>query len=128
MRQERGATTLRRQRAQRRGHFAEWLCLWHLRLRGWRILARGWRCPSGEIDILARRGRVLAVIEVKSRSELDSAASALTPRQRRRIARATETFLLSRPDLAPLDLRFDLMLVAQHRLPRHWQGAWRADG
>jgi len=45
---------------------AEWLCLWHLRLRGWHILARGWRCPAGEIDIVARRGKVLAIIEVKS--------------------------------------------------------------
>jgi putative endonuclease len=98
-----------------------------LRLRGWRILARGWRCPSGEIDILARRGRVLAVIEVKSRNEFDAGASALRPRQRRRIARAAETFLLSRPDLARLDLRFDLMLVAPLRVPRHWPGAWRAD-
>jgi putative endonuclease len=127
MRLARHAATHRRQRAQRRGRFAEWLCLWHLRLRGWRILARGWRCPSGEIDILARRGRVLAIIEVKLRNELDAAASALTPRQRRRIARAAETFLLSRPDLAPLDLRFDLMLVAPLRLPRHWPGAWQAD-
>ena len=127
MRQARGATTQRRQRAQRRGRFAEWLCLWHLRLRGWRILARGWRCPSGEIDILARRGRMLAIIEVKSRNELNAAASALTPRQRRRIARAAETFLLSRPDLAALDLRFDLMLVAPLRVPRHWPGAWRSD-
>jgi len=74
----RGAATQRRQRAQRRGRFAEWLCLWHLRLHGWRILARGWRCPSGEIDILARRGRVLAIIEVKSRNELDAAASEST--------------------------------------------------
>jgi putative endonuclease len=98
-----------------------------LRLRGWRIVARGWRCPSGEIDILARRGRVLAVIEVKSRGELTAAATALAPRQRRRIARAAEAFLLSRPDLARLDLRFDLMLVAPLRLPRHWRGAWRAD-
>jgi len=127
MSQRRSATTQRRQRAQRRGRFAEWLCLWHLRLRGWRILARGWRCPSGEIDILARRGRVLAIIEVKSRNELDAAALALTPRQRRRIARAAETFLLSRPDLAPLDLRFDLMLVSPLRVPQHWPGAWRAD-
>ena len=127
MKQAREAATQRRQRAQRRGRFAEWLCLWHLRLRGWRILASGWRCPSGEIDILARRGRVLAVIEVKSRNQLDAAASALTPRQRRRIARAADTFLLSRPDLAPLDLRFDLMLVAPLRVPRHWPGAWRAD-
>ncbi len=127
MRPARGSTTQRRQRAQRRGRFAEWLCLWHLRLRGWRILARGWRCPSGEIDIVARRGRVLAIIEVKSRNQLDAAASALTPRQRRRIARAAETFLLSRPDLAGLDLRFDLMLVPPLRQPRHWPGAWRAD-
>jgi putative endonuclease len=127
MRPARQTATHRRQRAQRRGRFAEWLCLWHLRLRGWRILARGWRCPSGEIDILARRGQVLAIIEVKSRNELDAAASALSPRQRRRIARAAEAFLLSRPDLAPLELRFDLMLVAPLRMPRHWPGAWRAD-
>ena len=127
MKQPREATTQRRQRAERRGRFAEWLCLWHLRLHGWRILARGWRCPSGEIDILARRGRVLTIIEVKSRNELDAAASALPPRQRRRIARAAEAFLLSRPDLAPLDLRFDLMLVAPLRVPRHWPGAWRAN-
>jgi putative endonuclease len=106
---------------------AEWLCLWHLRLRGWHILARDWRCPAGEIDILARRGRVLAVIEVKSRGELATAATALAPRQRRRIARAAEAFLLQRSDLARLDLRFDLMLVAPRRLPRHWRGAWRAD-
>jgi putative endonuclease len=127
MSRARGATTQRRERAKRRGRFAEWLCLWHLRLRGWRILARGWRCPLGEIDILARRGRVLAIIEVKSRNQIDAAASALLPRQRRRIARAAEAFLLSRPDLARLDPRFDLMLVARLRLPRHWPGAWQVD-
>jgi len=125
--QQRRAASLRRQRAQRRGRAAEWLCLWHLRLRGWRIVARGWRCPSGEIDILARRGKVLAVVEVKLRGEVGAAASALAPRQRRRIARAAEAFLLSRPDLAGLDLRFDVMLVAPLRMPRHWAGAWRAD-
>jgi len=122
-----GSRTLARQRAQRRGRLAEWLCLWHLRLRGWRIVARDWRCPSGEIDILARRGKVLAVIEVKSRGELVAAASALAPRQRRRIVRAAEAFLPQRSDLAGLDLRFDVMLVAPLHLPRHWRGAWRAD-
>jgi len=127
MRPARRPAQLARQRAQRRGRAAEWLCLWHLRLRGWRILARGWRCPAGEIDILARRGRVLAVIEVKSRSEFATAAAALAPRQRRRIARAAQAFVVGRSDLAGLDLRFDLMLVAPLRLPRHWRGAWRAD-
>jgi putative endonuclease len=118
---------LARRRAQRRGRVAEWLCLWHLRLRGWHILARGWRCPAGEIDILARRGKVLAVIEVKSRGEFAAAAAALAPRQRRRITRAAEAFLIQRTDLAGLDLRFDLMVVAPRHLPRHWRGAWRAD-
>ena len=66
-----------RQAAERRGRFAELLCRWHLRLRGWRILASHWRCPSGEIDILARRGRVLAIIEVKSRRDLASAAQSV---------------------------------------------------
>jgi putative endonuclease len=128
MSRARQPASLRRQRAQRRGRLAEWLCLWHLRLHGWRIVARGWRCPSGEIDIVARRGKVLAVIEVKSRGEVAVAAAALAPRQRRRIARATEALLIARPDLSGLDLRFDLMLVAPLRLPRHWRGAWRADG
>ena len=127
MRQVERKVVLRRQRAQRRGRVAEWLCLWHLRLRGWHILARDWRCPAGEIDILARRGKVLAVIEVKSRGEIATAAAVLAPRQRRRINRAAEAFLLQRSDLAGLDLRFDLMLVAPLRLPRHWRGAWPAD-
>jgi putative endonuclease len=118
---------VRRRRAQRRGRLAEWLCCWHLRLRGWRVVARRWRCPAGEIDILARRGGVLAIIEVKARGEVADAATSLSPRQRRRIGRAAQAFLLVRPDLAELAVRFDVMLVARGRLPRHWPGAWRAD-
>ena len=118
---------VRGRRAQRRGRLAEWLCCWHLRLRGWRIVARRWRCPAGEIDILARRGGVLAIIEVKARDEIADAATSISPRQRRRIGRAAQAFLLLRPDLAELALRFDVMLVARGRLPRHWLGVWRAD-
>jgi putative endonuclease len=117
----------RRQRAQRRGRLAELLCRWHLRLRGWRILAVDWRCPSGEIDILARRGGMLAAIEVKTRGDLATAAGAVLPRQQRRIARALSAFLSGRPDLAGLALRFDVMLLAPRRLPRHLPDAWRAD-
>lgn len=116
-----------RHRAQRRGRFAERMCRWHLRLRGWRIVAADWRCPSGEIDIVARRRGVLAIVEVKSRRSLDAAVAAVLPRQRRRIARATEAFLSMRPDLAPLILRFDVMLVAPLRPPRHLANVWRAD-
>jgi len=123
-----GGKRSRRHRAQRRGVFAEALCRWHLRLRGWRIVASDWRCPAGEIDILARRGGVLAIIEVKSRRDLASAVLSVLPRQRRRIARAASAFLLMRPDLAELALRFDVMLVAPLRPPRHLPDAWRIDG
>jgi putative endonuclease len=119
------ATRRRRQQAERRGRFAELLCRWHLRLRGWRIVACNWRCPAGEIDILARRGGVLAIIEVKSRGNLESAAASVLPRQRRRIARAASAFLLARSDLAALRLRFDVMLVAPRRPPRHLPDAWQ---
>ena len=118
---------MERRSAERRGRLAEMLCRWHLRLRGWRILARDWRCPVGEIDILARRGRVLAIIEVKTRRDLDSAAASISPRQRRRIVRASEAFLTMRPDLADLDIRFDVMLVDGRRWPRHMASAWRSD-
>lgn len=118
---------LKRQRARRRGDLAEFVCRVHLRLRGWRIVARDWRCPAGEIDIVARRGNVLAIIEVKARATAADAVFAVAPRQRRRIARATSAFLLARPELAALTVRFDAMLVAPRRFPRHLQGVWRAD-
>lgn len=121
-----GSSTARRRRAERRGRLAELLCRSHLRLRGWRILARDWRCPVGEIDILARRGGVLAVIEVKQRPDFAAAVTAIVPRQRRRIARAVEAFLTGRPDLADLAVRFDVMLVAGWRLPQHLRDAWRS--
>jgi putative endonuclease len=120
-------TPLARQIAQRRGRSAERLCLWLLRFKGWRILACDLKLPVGEIDIIARRGRVLAAIEVKARDELDAAAHAVTSRQRKRIARALAWFLARRPDLARLSPRFDVMLLVPGRLPRHIVAAWRAD-
>src|SRR5436305_6437302 len=100
-----------RLKAERRGRLAELLCRWHLRLRGWQIVASHWRCPSGEIDILARRRGVLANVEGKWRQDLETAAAAILPRLRRRIARATSAFLMNRPDHPRLTLRFDDMLV-----------------
>ncbi|HZB93993.1 MAG TPA: YraN family protein [Stellaceae bacterium] len=117
-----------RRRAFRRGQVAELICLWHLRLRGWRILARRFRVPSGEVDLIARRGAVLAAIEVKARDSLALAAEAVGPRQRRRVARALDHFVALRPELARLNLRYDVMLVTPGRLPRHLADAWRNEG
>ncbi len=116
-----------KRRAFRRGHFAELVCLWHLRLRGWRVLARRFRVPSGEVDLIARRGSVLAAIEVKARDSLALAAEAVGPRQRRRVARALDHFVALRPELARLNLRYDVMLVTPGRLPRHLADAWRSE-
>ena len=123
----RGTETEKRQ-AWRFGRLAETVSAWLLRLKGYRIVARGFRVPVGEIDIIARRGRTLAFVEVKARADADDGApEVLTPRQRRRIARAAEAFLKARPVYRGLDLRFDLMIVGRRSLPRHLANAWRAD-
>ena len=107
------------------GRWAESLAAWSLRLRGYRILARRFRTPLGEIDLIAQRGRLLAFVELKARADLEQALVALSPRQRQRTARAAELFLLRRPDLAEHTLRFDLIAVRPWRLPRHLVDAWR---
>src|SRR5271156_3517823 len=89
----------RRRAAYRAGRFAETLCVWLLRLKGYRVLARDWRVPVGEIDILARRGSVLAAVEVKRRDTMAAAVAAVGPRQRRRILRALEAFVARHPAL-----------------------------
>jgi putative endonuclease len=118
-------STAQRRAAWRRGRGAEWLAAWWLRLKGYRIVARDLRLPGGEVDLIARRGRVLALVEVKRRASLAEAAESIGPRQRQRIARAAEAFLQRRPDLARLDLRFDALLLAPGRRPRHVADAWR---
>jgi putative endonuclease len=107
------------------GRWAESLAAWSLRLRGYRIVARRFRTPLGEIDLIAQRGRLLAFVEVKARTDLEQALVALSSRQRQRTARAAELFLLRRPDLAGHTLRFDLVAVRPWRMPRHLVDAWR---
>jgi putative endonuclease len=111
--------------AWRRGRWSEALCRLALRLKGYRILARGWRCQQGEIDIVAKRGGTVAIVEVKARRTLDAAGSALSPRQRQRLEHAAATFVARHPALTGLPVRFDVMLVTPGRWPRHLVDAWR---
>ncbi len=83
--------------------------------KGFRIAARRWRCPAGEIDIVARRGKLLIFVEVKARARLDDAAYSVTDRQQRRIAAAASAWLAANPDDAMSDMRFDAILVAPRR-------------
>ena len=116
-----------RRRAYRRGRWSEALCRLVLRIKGYRILARDYRVAVGEIDIVARRGGTLAMVEVKARESLSEAAESLGARQRRRIGRAAALFLAQHPALAGLAVRFDVMLVRPWRLPRHLAGAWELE-
>jgi len=91
---------------------------------GYRILARRWKSPLGEIDIIAARRHTLIFVEVKARATLDEAAESVTERQKQRIAAAAEVWLASYPQPAIRDIRFDAILVAPGRLPRHIPAAF----
>lgn len=94
--------------------------------KGYRILARRFRTPHGEIDIVARKRSLVAFIEVKARASLDEAAYAVTPRQQARIMDAAQAWLMTHPEHAQFDLRFDVVLIAPRHLPRHLLAAFDA--
>ena len=94
--------------------------------KGYRIVARRWRSPVGEVDIVARRRRTLVFVEVKARERLDDAAEAVIVRQQRRIIAAAEAWLAGHPDDIDCDIRFDAVLVAPKSLPRHIVAAFDA--
>jgi len=114
---------LNRQLAEARGRKAENIAAWWLRLHGWRILARRARVPGGEVDLVARRGRIVAFVEVKQRGTADAAAWALDEYRLRRVATAAER-------LAPRfardgdDIRIDVLFLVPGRLPRHLTNVW----
>jgi putative endonuclease len=104
---------------------AELVAVMLLRLKGYSIVARRGRTPLGEIDIVARRGGVLALVEVKRRTSLTAAIESLGTRQRARIIRAAALLDARHPELRGLDRRFDLVLVMPWRFPVHLMDAWR---
>jgi putative endonuclease len=116
-----------RQTAFRLGLSAESRAAALLIAKGYRIAARRWRSPAGEIDIVARRGALLIFVEVKARALLDDAAWSVTERQKQRIASAAGAWLAAHPDDATCDMRFDAVLVAPRSLPRHIKGAFEAE-
>lgn len=116
-----------REAAERHGRWAETLCRLSLRLRFYRIVAGNWRSPLGELDLVAVRGRTVAFIEVKARTDRATAASAISRNQRRRIERAATQFLAVHPKLSKRLVRFDVMYVLPGRWPSHVPNAWRAD-
>jgi putative endonuclease len=115
-----------RQIAFRLGLSAESRAAGFLIVKGFRILERRWKSALGEIDIVARRRHLLVFVEVKARAQLDDAAWSVSDRQQARIVAAAEIWLASHPDKSIRDIRFDAMLVAPGRIPRHIPAAFDA--
>ena len=110
--------------AERAGRSAERRAAWLLRCKGYVIEARNFRCPAGEIDLVARRWRTYAFVEVKARPTREAARRAVTPRNWRRVARAAEVYQARRLNTLTASVRFDLVTVAGG-VPRHHPDAWR---
>ena len=113
-----------RQDAERRGRGAETIACWYLRMRGWRILARRARVPGGEVDIVAKRGRTLAFVEVKARGTDDAAAFALDEWRLRRVAVAVQR-LMPRYMNGVDEVRIDAIFIVPFRWPRHLENVWQ---
>jgi putative endonuclease len=94
--------------------------------KGYRILAKRFRTPYGEIDLVARKRNLIAFVEVKARASFDEAAYAVTPRQQQHIVNAAQAWLMAHPEHAEFEMRFDAMLIAPRSLPRHLLAAFDA--
>ena len=114
---------MKRQRAERGGRRAESIAALWLRLKGWTILGRRVRTPVGEVDLVARRGRTVAFIEVKARATLREAELALDDYRLRRVVAAANA-LAPRLVLAGDDIRIDAIFIVPWRLPRHMTNVW----
>jgi len=112
--------------AYQRGKRSEFLCRLFLRLKGYRILASRYKTHQGEIDIIALRGKTVAFIEVKARANVHQAAGAVSPQQQARLARTAALFHAHHRGYSKYTMRFDVMLVAPLRWPRHIENAFQA--
>lgn len=109
--------------AERRGRRGETLAAWYLRLKGWRVLASRVKTPRGEVDLIARRGRIVAFVEVKWRRTATELDLAIDHYRLRRVAAAAEA-IAPRYVRAGEDQRIDVLLLAPGRFPRHIVNAW----
>lgn len=113
-----------RQEAEQKGRRGEAIAAWYLWLCGWRILAKRQRVGAGEVDLVARKGRTVAFIEVKWRSTGEALDQAIDARRLQRVARAAEA-LAPRFARAGDDLRIDVILLAPGHWPRHMANVWQ---
>ncbi|MHA6724151.1 YraN family protein [Sphingomonas sp. RS2018] len=112
-----------RRAAEAAGRRGERIAGWWLRLKGWRILDRRVRTPAGEVDLVARKGALVAFVEVKLRKSDAELDHAIDQRRLARVAAAAE-YLMPRYAGPGDDIRVDVLLLAPGQMPRHIENAW----
>ena len=114
----------KRQSAQRRGQRAEWFAAVSLRLKGYKIIERGFKTNLGEIDIIAKKGNLIALVEVKLRKDVKSALDAVDHTSQWRIASAGDLWISKQRNFSELSIRYDIIAVVPWQWPRHFPGAF----
>lgn len=122
------ASVVRKRKSYQRGHRGEWLAALALTFKGYRILARRYRTRLGEIDLIARRGDLVLIVEVKARRTLREAMEAIQPESEQRIERAADMWLARQPDFGKLSVRFDMVAVLPWRWPVHVENIFQGHG
>lgn len=120
--------TGRRRAAESRGRHAEDIAAIWLMLKGYHVLGRREQTGSGELDIVARKGNILAIVEVKARKTLRAGLEAISWHQQQRIVRGASSFVGRRRELARLAIRYDLIVIRPWRFPYHARQFFSADG
>lgn len=119
-----GASFDKKSSSYKRGLWAETLCAWFLRAKGYRILEQRYKKTTGEIDLIARRGKKIAFIEVKARDKAEDAYYAINRRNRKRVTQTAQGFLAKHRQYDGFETRFDVMVVTRYGWPRHLVNAW----
>jgi len=113
-----------RQRALKWGHLAEWIAIFYLFAKGYRVLSRRYLARGGEIDIIATRKDLVAFVEVKARKDLESGIDAIDTGKINRFASAVDHWLMRNPWASDCVLRCDAVIVRPFRLPFHIEDAF----
>jgi putative endonuclease len=116
-----------KQKSYDAGIVAEFMAGIYLMARGYWIIKRRYKTSGGEIDIIARRGKVVAMIEVKRRADVNAALESVSPKNRRRVVNAARYFLAAHPQFNNMHVRFDIIAVGWPFYWRHLDNAWQAE-
>ena len=116
-------TENKRLRRYKKGIKAERKAAWILRLKGFSVLVTRYKTPAGEVDLIVKRGKTIAFVEIKARDSVTLGKEAVTYTQRRRIEKAAEIYLSTMPR-QPNAIRFDLVVVSG-MWARHYPALWR---